>query len=347
MGEARVRLRPITEADLPDYVRWLNDPEVREFAPVSVDHVTMEFEREWLARMATDDRRRIWAIDADGCHIGNCALYLDESGRGASFGITIGDKTAWGKGYGTAALREVLRIAFEEMGLHRVHLTASADNARAIRCYEKAGFRHEGLRRKSRLNRGEWLDEVIMAILREEWEELQAAGGTQPGALRRAQGKLAVPHEGHAARKPAVEIRGYRPTDYEQVAALWTCVGFTLRTGDSKEALDRKLARDPDLFLVAELDGRVVGTALGSWDGRWAWINRVAVDPSRQRQGIGRRLMAEVEKRLAGLGARRASLLTGTGNAAATRFYESHGYQAYDDVIFMGKDLSEAKGGCR
>ena len=171
MPEGRVRLRSITEADLPDYVQWLNDPEVTEFTAMESGSITLEGEREWFEHISDPDSRiRNWAIEVDGRHIGNCALHLDASGQTAGFGIVIGDKGQWGKGYGTAALREVLRIGFEEMALHRIHLDAFAGNARGIRCYEKCGFRHEGLHRKARLKRGQWIDVVSMAILHDEWE---------------------------------------------------------------------------------------------------------------------------------------------------------------------------------
>lgn len=176
MGEQRVRLRPVTEADLPDYVVWLNDPEVTQFTMLEAGNCTLEGEREWFARISDpESRSRNWAIEVDGRHIGNCALHLDASGETAGFGIIIGDKSRWGKGCGTAALREVLRIGFEEMGLHRIHLRAFAGNARAIRCYQKCGFRHEGLHRKAQFKRGEWLDMVSMAILEDEWRAQDAA----------------------------------------------------------------------------------------------------------------------------------------------------------------------------
>jgi RimJ/RimL family protein N-acetyltransferase len=176
MSDIRLRLRPHRAADLPNYVTWLNDPDVTEFTALESGNVTLEGEREWLARVsAPDSPTRNWAIEADGRHIGNCALHLHESGKMAGFGIIIGDKTQWGKGYGSAALREVLRIGFQEMNLHRIHLTALGGNTRALRCYEKSGFRHEGLRRRHYLKRGKWLDVVCMGILREEWEAGQCS----------------------------------------------------------------------------------------------------------------------------------------------------------------------------
>ena len=176
MTERRLRLRPHTEADLPNYVEWLNDPEVTEFTALESGGVTLEGEREWFAHISDPEcRDRNWAIEACGRHIGNCALHPDGNGQTAGFGIIIGDKAQWARGYGTAALREVLRIGFAEMGLHRIHLQAFAGNARGIRCYEKCGFRHEGVLRQARFKRGQWIDIVVMAILREEWEADQCS----------------------------------------------------------------------------------------------------------------------------------------------------------------------------
>jgi RimJ/RimL family protein N-acetyltransferase len=320
MSEGRVRLRPITEADLPDYVRWLNDPEVTRFMAVEAGNCTLEGEREWFARISDPEGRDChWAIEVEGRHMGNCAVIPDPAGQTAGFGIMIGEKTAWNKGYGTAALREVLRIGFQEMGLHRIHLEAFIGNARGIRCYEKCGFRHEGVARKARFKRGEWVDVVRMAILREEWKAAARPGEAEAGEAI---------------------IRAYRGTEYQQVIALWEAVGFNVkRRGDSREAIEYKLAHDRGPFLVAEVEWGVVGTVMASWDGRWAWAYRLAVAPEHRRKGIGRQLMAELESRLAALGAPHLHLVTGKENGMARRFYESLGYELGEDLVVMRKTL--------
>ncbi len=170
MTETRVTLRTITEDDLADWVRWLNDPEVTEFTAMEVGMVTMEGERKWFeAITAPDYKDHNWQIAVEGKHIGGCSLTMDRDGRQAEFGIIIGEKWAWGKGYGTAATAETLRRGFAELGLHRIRLTAFAENARGLRCYEKCGFRREGLHLQARLKRGRWRDMVMMAVLEEEW----------------------------------------------------------------------------------------------------------------------------------------------------------------------------------
>jgi RimJ/RimL family protein N-acetyltransferase len=87
-------------------------------------------------------------------------------------GISIGEKDYWGKGYGTDAMRVLLRFAFTELNLHRVSLTVFEYNPRAIRSYEKAGFVHEGREREASFRSGQRLDILLMGILREEWERL-------------------------------------------------------------------------------------------------------------------------------------------------------------------------------
>jgi RimJ/RimL family protein N-acetyltransferase len=159
--------------DLPLFVLWFNDPEVRYWLSMSeAPEFTLEGEQEWYEEMRADPWRVVWCIETeDGQPIGNLALQaIDETHGRATFGISIGEKAYWGRGYGTEALRAVLRYAFQEMGLRRVVLEADEDNARAIRCYEKCGFQREGLLRAHRLRHGEPVNGVIMSVLREEGE---------------------------------------------------------------------------------------------------------------------------------------------------------------------------------
>ena len=92
-------------------------------------------------------------------------------GRDAFVGLGIGKRDFWGRGYGTDAMQLILRYAFLEVNLRRVTLTVFEYNPRAIRSYEKAGFRHEGRERKSLNRDGRRWDMLFMGILREEWLE--------------------------------------------------------------------------------------------------------------------------------------------------------------------------------
>jgi len=107
---------------------------------------------------------------ADDKLLGELSLdVVDWSSRDAYVAIGIGETEYWGKGYGTDAMNILLRFAFNEINLQRVTLSVFEYNPRAIRSYEKLGFRHEGCRRLA-LNRGgrRW-NELYMGILREEW----------------------------------------------------------------------------------------------------------------------------------------------------------------------------------
>ena len=104
--------------------------------------------------------------------IGGISLDGVKWAHGESFlGIGLGDRACWGNGYGTDAIRVILRYAFTELNLVRVSLDVFEYNPRAIRCYEKAGFVHEGRLRKFLDREGERWDMIFMGILREEWEK--------------------------------------------------------------------------------------------------------------------------------------------------------------------------------
>ncbi len=169
----RVRLRPPEERDLPLFVRWFNDPDVRYWLSMSdAPELTLEAEREWYEEMRADPARVIWCMDTgEGQPIGNLGLHAIDEGQGrATLGISIGERECWGRGYGTDAIRQALRYGFQELGLRRIDLEVDEDNLRGIRSYEKCGFVREGLLRAHRLRRGQPVNAVVMAVLREEFE---------------------------------------------------------------------------------------------------------------------------------------------------------------------------------
>ena len=175
----RVRLRPPAETDLLAFVRWLNDPEVRYWLSMADGpDLTLESEREWFDEMRADPAQVVWSIETEeGKAIGNLGLHaIDEAHGRGTLGIFIGEKEHWGRGYGTEAIRQVLRYAFSELGLRRIALGTDEDNLRAIRCYEKCGFVREGLQRAFRLRGGEPVNAVVMGVLREEWERTDRGG---------------------------------------------------------------------------------------------------------------------------------------------------------------------------
>jgi ribosomal protein S18 acetylase RimI-like enzyme len=136
-------------------------------------------------------------------------------------------------------------------------------------------------------------------------------------------------------------IRAFRfPQDYDRVLELWRSAGegIHVRRSDEPGEIQKKLQRDPDLFLLAEQDGHLLGTVLGGFDGRRGMVYHLAVDPQYRRLGIGEALMHELEQRLRQKGCIKYYLLVTRDNQEAMRFYEKHGWERMDLFIY-GKDL--------
>lgn len=169
----KTHLRHLERSDIPTFVRWFNDPEVREYVAINRPMATAEEER-WFERHLDDKSGEIFAIEAtDGeqpVHIGNVGLHdIDWVHRHAELGIVIGEKAYWSKGYGSDAIRAVLRHAFHTLNLHRVYLRVYEDNARGIRAYEKCGFKLEGRSREVVFRHGRYYDDLRMSILDHEF----------------------------------------------------------------------------------------------------------------------------------------------------------------------------------
>jgi ribosomal protein S18 acetylase RimI-like enzyme len=139
----------------------------------------------------------------------------------------------------------------------------------------------------------------------------------------------------------AYEIRDFRfPQDYPAVYSLWETAGdgIHLRRSDEPDEIQKKLERDPDLFLVAEWAGQIIGTVIGGFDGRRGMMYHLAVAADFRHSGIGSALMEVLEERLRARGCIRYYLLVTTDNQQAIRFYEQRGWQRMD-LFAYGKDL--------
>ncbi len=173
----KVELGPVQREHLPKYVEWLNDWEVSRFLVPGVPLLmNLADETDWFERQRQDKDNLVFAILAlpEKQLIGNCGLHrLDWKNRAAMLGIVLGDKNYWNKGYGTDATRTLVRFAFEQLGLNRVELGVYDFNPRAIRAYEKAGFRRDGVRRQALYRDGTFHDVYLMGILRQDWDTLK------------------------------------------------------------------------------------------------------------------------------------------------------------------------------
>jgi RimJ/RimL family protein N-acetyltransferase len=166
-------LRRHRAENLRAFTRWYSDPEVARLtryqqSPLS----TEEVQRFFYARIMGSDflAMAIHVRETDRL-IGTCAFsQLDGDNGSTLFHITIGERDAWGKGYGTEATDLMIAHAFTRLALHRVALTVFEFNSRAIRSYEKSGFQVEGRARQAIFRDGRFWDEIHMSILLEEWE---------------------------------------------------------------------------------------------------------------------------------------------------------------------------------
>ncbi len=168
----KIRLRAIERDDLDAFVRWFNDPEIRRYL-FMYRPLSKAAEERWFGELSRRDPDEIpMAIETlDGVLIGNTAFNdIDWRNRSAEFGIVIGEKEYWNRGYGTDATLTMLRHGFGTLNMHRIFLQTLEYNHRAIRCYEKCGFRHEGTLRKAIYRDGEYHDLLMMSILRDEWD---------------------------------------------------------------------------------------------------------------------------------------------------------------------------------
>lgn len=147
----------------------LYDSEPARLASVNVQR---EWAEEWLKdcyvfaiRTLADDKM-IGVVELDDFNWVTGDVWL---------GIGLGDRAYWGQGYGTDAMRVLIRYAFEELNLRRISLSVFEYNERAVKCYRKLGFKEEGRGREQLRREGRYWDLIYMGLLREEWESAQSA----------------------------------------------------------------------------------------------------------------------------------------------------------------------------
>jgi RimJ/RimL family protein N-acetyltransferase len=177
----QIRFRSIEKEDLPYFVKWLNDPEVRQGLSMIMPLSQAE-EEDWfegLLKRSPYERPLAIEIQPDSqvdewIFVGNCGLFgIDWQNRFAEIGIHIGDKRYWNQGFGTKAMVLILKHGFKNLNLHRLWLRVFETNLRAVRSYEKAGFTKEGKFRQAQFIDGIYVDVMIMSMLKTEWQDHQ------------------------------------------------------------------------------------------------------------------------------------------------------------------------------
>jgi RimJ/RimL family protein N-acetyltransferase len=176
IGE-KIYLRPVEREDAPRLEAYFNDPEVTRNLAV-YRPMNLAAEEEFVAALNRSEHELVLgiAVKQSDALVGTVGLHrIEAKDRHAGFGIAIGAKTEWGKGYGSEATRLVLEHAFSTLNLNRIWLHVYAENQRAIRVYEGIGFVREGVLRQHGYREGRYADTVVMGILRDDW--LKAPGG--------------------------------------------------------------------------------------------------------------------------------------------------------------------------
>lgn len=172
------RLRAVALEDMEDVFHWRNDEEVSLWAVgnspllTNVSSEQVDSTYDTIIGMNRAESGVFSVLDLEGRIIG-LADYRDVNPitRSAVMGITIGDKAYWGKGYGSDAIDVMVRYLFLQLNLQRVQLDTWSGNERAIRAYEKCGFKVEGRLRQNEYVDGAYYDTVMMGLLRSEWEQ--------------------------------------------------------------------------------------------------------------------------------------------------------------------------------
>jgi len=135
-----------------------------------------------------------------------------------------------------------------------------------------------------------------------------------------------------------MHIRPYQEADEEAVVALWHACGLVRPWNDPYKDIARKLTVQRELFLVGQLEGRVVASVMAGYEGHRGWVNYLAVSPALRGRGYGAMLMKQVEAKFLEFGCPKVSLLVRAGNAPVLEFYRRLGYAA-DEALALGKRL--------
>jgi RimJ/RimL family protein N-acetyltransferase len=175
----KVLLRPVRRSDIQHFLKWFNDPDVIHYLAMYLPMTEMA-EEKWIensaARLAagTDVHFVIEATDGEASvPIGTIGLdSISPKDHSAVFGIAIGEKDYWSKGYGTEATQLLIDYGFQQLNLHRVSSSAFSFNTRSIGLHKKVGFREEGRQREGVFKNGQYHDHVGFGILRDEWKGL-------------------------------------------------------------------------------------------------------------------------------------------------------------------------------
>lgn len=135
-----------------------------------------------------------------------------------------------------------------------------------------------------------------------------------------------------------MHIREFHKNDIEAIINLWQSCNLVAPHNDPRKDIERKLRVNPELFLVGEINGEIIATVMGGYEGHRGWLNYLAVSPEQRKRGYGKAIINAAEHLIRERGAPKINLQVRTSNTSVIRFYQSLGY-GVDDVISLGKRL--------
>lgn len=143
----------------------------------------------------------------------------------------------------------------------------------------------------------------------------------------------------HTKNLSNVAVRKFRMKDYDALIALWddSRLPYKPQGRDRRDKIEREIKGPNAIFLVAEIDGQLIGSIFATHDGRKGWINRLAVSPAFRRRGIATRLVEEAESRLFNLEIEIVACLIEDWNVSSAQFFERLGYSRAEDITYLSK----------
>ncbi|HKO26825.1 MAG TPA: GNAT family N-acetyltransferase [Solirubrobacteraceae bacterium] len=305
-----MRLRALALADCETLLSWISSADALfqwsgpwDFRwPLDLLQLQRDLER------AGDHRRRYVAVDTGNGLIGHAMLIIQPDHGLGVIGRVLIDPARRGEGLGTALMHEIVRVSFDELGLHRLQLNVYDFNLEAIACYERAGFVIEGRMRDSTRGSAGYWSGYLMALLEPEY---RAHGDPEPGG---------------------VLVRRARFADAPALARLLTELGYPQEEEQAHAQLAAWAGDPRGTVFVAESDGSPAGlvaayaTRRMERPGSFARVVALAVDRARRRSGLGRRLLMAVEAWAAGMGCRDIEITSSRHRDDAHAFYRSLGF---------------------
>ena len=172
---SRVILKPPERKYIDFFLKWMSDVETTQYLKM-YRPLTREMEEEWFDNLKNREDLFLFSIfisleNGNERIIGNCSIGVDWKNRVGTSGIVIGEKDCLGKGYGTEAMKLLIKYGFNTLNLNRIQLETYEFNIRAFKSYKKAGFIEEGKRRQAIYVNGKYHDAYMLGILKSEWQD--------------------------------------------------------------------------------------------------------------------------------------------------------------------------------